>query len=240
MTELFVPKTPHYNMRRPTMLIIHGIAVSYEDATDMFLGKTLEASMPYYITQDGKVEQYLDETVRAWQVGVSYWAGFTDLNSISLGIELQGAPIIEDEKDFDIIHYTKEQMKTLADLSKDICERHKILPHHVLGHQDIAPYRKFDPGKNLDWAGLAQEGVGLWHGLEPLKDDPVIKNDNQIALFKNNLTLFGYDPRVNKDGKDYSQVIHAFQKHFLPWNICGEVTDQSVQAINILLQMKFS
>ncbi|MDB5478719.1 MAG: N-acetylmuramyl-L-alanine amidase, negative regulator of AmpC, AmpD, partial [Alphaproteobacteria bacterium] len=118
--------------------------------------------------------------------------------------------------------------------------RWNIAPHHILAHQDIAPYRKFDPGVNFDWAGFARKGIGAWHDLEPVENDPVIDDKTVHDAFKKNMALYGYDTRPAPEGREFSEVIRAFQTHFLPWNICGQVTGQSVQALDILLENKLS
>ncbi len=240
MTQTFKAKTPHYNERKPVLLIVHGIGTSLEDAENIFTGNSeYEASTHYFITQTGEVRQYLDETARAYHAGVSYWSGITDINSISLGIELEGNPVITDEKDFHLVSYNKTQMQALSELIKSICDRNKILPHNILGHQDISPYRKKDPGPHFDWKMLADNGVGLWHDLEKPAQDVVIEDKQMIAAFMQMLTLYGYDPRPAPEGHNWKEVVTAFQMHFLPWNICGLVTQQSIQALDILLDKKF-
>ena len=243
MTDQTAPKilakTPHWNRRNIPFIIIHGIGTTLERAESVLTGGTdYEVSAHYLITQSGKVRQYLDESARAWHAGQSYWAGITDINSVSIGIELETFPAIGDESEFEHVHYSTPQLEELTRLCKKICQDHKIKPGNVLAHQDIAPYRKFDPGPNFEWARLATQGVGLWHDLSP-HEDTVVHSENAFGEFKTKLALVGYDPRPDKDGKDFSWVIRAFQTHFLPWNICGEVTEQSMQALDILLDRKF-
>lgn len=241
MTEIFEPKTHMFHShRRPGMIIVHGIACELEESEKILTGKTeFEASVQYLITCDGEIRQYLDETARAWHAGVSYWAGFTDINSMSVGIELEGEQVISDEKQFYQVTYTDLQMQTLANLIKQISQRWNIQPYHILGHQDISPFRKKDPGPNFDWGYLAKQGVGVWHGLEKPAQDVVLEDPRMIEAFAQMLALYGYDTRLT-EGRDLKDVITAFQIHFLPWNICGLVTQQSVQALDILLEKKFS
>lgn len=236
---MFEPKTPYFDAprRRATFLIIHGIGTSLERAEEIFTGKSeYEVSVPYLVTQKGEIRQYLDETVRAYHAGVSYWSGITDINSTSIGIELETEPTKDDLSVFEIARYSQKQMEVLADLCKGIIERNKIQPYHVLGHQDIAPGRKPDPGQHFNWKLLSELGVGVWHGLESVKEDPVVTNGDQIGLFKNKLGLYGYDIR---ESTNFPEVIRAFQTHFLPWNITGQVTEQSIHALNKLLEMKY-
>src|SRR5690606_30707646 len=123
--------------------------------------------------------------------GVSYWGGITDINSVSIGIELEHEPVIETPTDFHLVHYMPEQMDALAGLLSDIIKRQKVSPAHILSHQDIAPYRKYDPGLNFDWKLLADKGIGLWHELEPVDEDPVIADEARIEQFKKNLAFYG-------------------------------------------------
>jgi len=262
MTEIFEAITPHYNARKPSMIIIHGTEVDDEKSRYILSGKALhEASAHYYIDDKGEVVQYLDETVRAWHAGKSHWAGFSDVNSLSVGIELLA---LSHNRRFDgeDTFYTEAQITALAELCQKISASFNIRPHHILGHQDIdsgRPYepvpteqiealaeekplamqKKYDPGPSFPWKKLADLGVGVWHGLEKPKQDTVIEDKYMIEAFAQMLTLYGYDTRPAPTGRDLKDVITAFQTHFLPWNICGLVTEQSVKALDILLQKKF-
>jgi N-acetylmuramoyl-L-alanine amidase len=239
MTQIFKAKTPHYNTRTPVMLVLHGTGVDGKKTHDILSGKTdREVSCQYMIDKAGTVTQFLDGTVRAWHAGLSYWAGFTNINSMSIGIEIECAGD-DDSFDWPESGYNDLQLKTVAKLAYEITETYKILPHNILGHQDIAPYRKKDPGPKFDWKMLADNGVGLWHGLEKPVQDVVIEDKQMIAAFMQMLTLYGYDPRPAPEGHNWKEVVTAFQTHFLPWNICGLVTQQSIQALDILLDKKF-
>lgn len=237
MTEIMNPKTHMFNERRPTMLILHGTEVDAQKSRDILSGNTdREASAHYLIEEDGKVIQYLDENLRAWHTGVGYWSGFTDLNSASIGIELvciskDGSFAGQESK------YTNAQMESLVTLCTEILSRHKIEPYHVLAHQDISPGRRYDPGIHFDWEFLAKNGIGVWHGLEPITDDFVITDEAEIKMFHLGLSLFGYAAQP-LDDKPYEEIVRSFQLHYLPWNVCGQVTAQSIEALGILLGKK--
>lgn len=260
MNDPFVPQTPHHGPRRPVMVIIHGTEVDDATSRAVFSGKSgHQGSCHYYIDDKGQVTRYLDEAARAWHAGQAFWAGITDINSVSIGIELLA---ISHSRKFDGPEtvYTDAQMQALAALAKDICERHNIPACHVLGHQDVsctrelepqpgdtlddvlkqpvAKQKKYDPGIHFNWKYLAAQGVGLWHDLEPVADDPVITSPERIASFVINMMAYGYDMRHLPGNKDHQSVIRAFQTHFLPWNVCGQITEQTVNALNILLQKK--
>lgn len=216
------------------MLILHGTEVDDAKTRHILSGQDArEASAHYYIDDRGGVTQYLDESMRAWHAGLSYWEGVTDINSASIGIELLA---ISKDGRFSgpETFYTDAQIESLSVLAKAICERHKILPQHVLAHEDVAPKRRLDPGKHFPWQKLAEKGVGLWHGLHSVSDDAVLQDDNE---FFENLSRYGYDMRPEQDR---AAVLKAFQTHFLPWNICGQVTQQTLQAAKILVKKKYN
>jgi N-acetylmuramoyl-L-alanine amidase len=261
MTEIFKAKTPHHGPRKPMMIVIHGTEVGDADSRAIFEGKIREASSHYYIDDKGEVVQYLDETARAWHAGKSRWSGFSDVNSFSVGIELM-ALSKNGMFNGDDTFYTDVQVNALAELGKAIMARWNIQACHVLGHQDIDTGRiydpeplsdtmahmtnekafltkKYDPGAKFPWKTLADLGVGLWHGVEQATDK-IVTDENRIEDFKTKLTLYGYDTRPSPTGRIFSDVVNAFQTHFLPWNICGQVTEQSVQTLDILLEKKFA
>lgn len=261
MTDLFPAVTPHYNARKPSMIVIHGTEVDHDTSLAILNGKTeREASAHYYIDDKGTVTQFLDESVRAWHAGKSHWSGFSDVNSLSIGIELL-ALSANGRFNGDETVYTDAQIDALAALCKEISTRYNIPANHVLGHQDIDSGRyateavektpgektlvvnplqmRWDPGPRFPWQKLAGQGVGLWHGLEQPAQDVVIEDSRLIDAFAQMLTLYGYDTRPAPVGRTMYDAVSAFQTHFLPWNICGLVTEQSIRALDILLQKKF-
>ena len=251
MSEIFPAATSYHGLRRPTMLIIHGTECDDAMSRAILGGQTEhQASAHYYIDDKGNVVQYLDETARAWHAGQGWWSGITDLNSVSVGIELLALSKNRTFTGPDTV-YTAAQMTALTALAKQIIGRHQIHPWHVLAHQDVSctreteplpldqeqihPFgqqKKYDPGPHFKWRQLAANGVGIWHDLPPVTNDPLVHNDGDFRL---KLAAYGYDT-----SKEWPSVIRAFQTHFLPWHICGQVTEQSVQILDILLKKKFS
>jgi N-acetyl-anhydromuramyl-L-alanine amidase AmpD len=236
----FCRLTPHYNERRPRLLIIHGMALDWAVADDILCGRSeYEVSCNYAISQNAETVKYTEDHDRAWHAGVSYWSGFdADLNSMSVGIELQCACRDPEFAAADCT-YSDVQIEQLIVLARKIVTDYRIAPWHVLAHQDIAPGRKPDPGIHFPWVRLAKEGIGLWHDLEPVTDDPVVTDPQRLAQFRRDLTFYGYDSRPEIAGEGHVNVIKAFQTHFLPWNICGLATEQSVAALAILLEKKY-
>ena len=210
--------SPNFNVRAggvaPSFLILHYTGTqTAQDAEDVYMDtnppkeKSNGPVSPHYmIERDGRVTQFVDEDMRAWHAGVSWWGGREDMNSHSIGIELVNPGIVHGYMPF-----TPEQMDALHALAHGILSRHPIPAHHVLGHSDIAPSRKPDPGEKLDWAWLAARNIGLW-------PQPDQRDYDLGAIFLGNttdlrqaLSEYGYDPRVKMD-----VVVAAFQCHFQP------------------------
>ena len=138
----------------PDLIILHYTAMSRaEVALERLCSSEHEVSAHYLIANDGEIFQLVSEDRRAWHAGKSFWQGTYDINSRSIGIELDNAGTHP---------FSFLQMRSLVHLCKDIQQRWSIGPHAVLGHSDIALGRKADPGRRFDWEGLARLGVGVW------------------------------------------------------------------------------
>ena len=260
-TPIFPPQTPHFNARKAQMLIIHGTAVDNATSTAIFSGNSAyEVSIHHYINQAGQHTQYLDESVRAYHAGISHWGGFDDINTLSIGIELE---CISKDASFSHTHesfYTKEQMRALIKLIKSILKNHPIKPWHILAHQDVSAERrhrlpaailktppkyadtfgKKDPGPFFSWEELAQNGIGLWHNKTPIKD--ALLQKEEVSAFTTSLALYGYDTRPLNTEYGLGQVFQAFHCHFMPWlfgtPFFGKPTKQSLEIIKTLLEKK--
>ncbi|MFH1158034.1 MAG: N-acetylmuramoyl-L-alanine amidase [Pseudomonadota bacterium] len=165
-----------------------------------------EVSAHYLIDEEGGVTRIVDEAMRAWHAGKSCWEREEDVNSCSIGVEIQNPG-----HEYGYVRFPEIQMSAVAELCKGIIERHRILPYHVLAHSDIAPGRKTDPGEKFPWASLAQQGVGLWPDVtetDALDAENVWQNPEDI---KSLLTRYGYDSRC-----DLKTLVTAFHRHFEP------------------------
>lgn len=198
---------------------------------------TLNVSSHYLITNDPhpKVYELVNENRRAWHAGVSQWYGRTDMNSGSIGIEIVNHGNESGQWD----PYTPEQISILAQLLQDIVTRHQIKPHNIVGHSDIAPQRKVDPGPLFPWEQLAKEGLGRWY-------DPLLvakyQQDFSQHGFPNTLWLqqslerLGYTiPTTGKLDKATRNVVAAFQMHYRPANYKGDTDAQTLAIIKALL-----
>jgi len=161
-----------------------------------------QVSAHYLVDEAGGVTRLVDESMRAWHAGVSSWEKEEDVNSCSIGIEIQNPGHA-----YGYVPFPDKQMEAVAELCRDIIARHGILPCNVLAHSDIAPERKFDPGELFPWEYLAKQGVGLW----PDTSNSPSLSTGEGEDIKPILTSCGYDPRV-----DLKTLITAFQRHFEP------------------------
>lgn len=159
-----------------------------------------EVSAHYLIGRDGTLYRLVDEEKRAWHAGASYWGGNTDLNSASVGIELDNTGAEP---------YPEAQISRLLDLLSGLRERYRIPAQNVLGHGDVAPGRKVDPSRHFPWQRLAEAGFGLWCHDPPGTPLPHLA-DPQLAL-----QAIGYDMA------DPAAALAAFRRHFLALD--GEV-----------------
>ncbi len=194
------------------MLVIHYTGmVPNERALDWLCNPASRVSAHYFIDEAGAVCRLMPEDRRAWHAGVSAWRGATDINSRSIGIELANPG-----HEFGYRDFPKAQIDALIALSGDILARNPIPARNVVGHSDIAPARKLDPGERFPWQTLAKAGIGLW----PDENDGGSTCDITAMLAD-----FGYDVENNA----LSNVITAFQRHFRPERFDG-VADGDTKA----------
>jgi N-acetylmuramoyl-L-alanine amidase len=167
---------------------------------------THEVSAHYFIDEAGAVTRIVDESMRAWHAGKSSWEGEEDINSCSIGIEIQNPG-----HEYGYVPFPDVQMKSVAELCRDIISRHALLPNHILAHSDIAPLRKKDPGELFPWQALTAQGIGLWPEVTDSDQEaagPILQSPEEV---KSILTCYGYDARC-----DLKTLVTAFQRHYEP------------------------
>jgi N-acetylmuramoyl-L-alanine amidase len=158
---------------------------------------------------------------------VSFWAGERDINSRSVGIEL-----VNPGHEFGYRPFPDPQMAALERLATDILARHPIPPWRVLGHSDVAPARKQDPGELFDWARLAGAGIGLWPRSEPKDQAPADPAELQTLLAR-----FGYGvERTARLDKATRDVVTAFQRRFRPQLLSGAPDSETIARLRALLR----
>ena len=146
--------SPNFDQRRPNFIVVHHTQNdTLEQALSTLTSAAREVSSHYLIARDGRVLQLVDDLGRAWHAGRSWWGGHTDINSTSIGIEL-------DNNGFE--PFAEPQIVALEKLLRELVDRLRIPPQNVVGHGDVAPGRKVDPSRYFPWQRLAQSGFGLW------------------------------------------------------------------------------
>ena len=202
--------SPNWNERQlpVTMVVLHYTGMESADAAlARMCDPAAEVSAHYMIDEDGTVIQLVDEGKRAWHAGRSYWRGVRDVNSASVGIEL-----VNPGHEFGYRPFPEAQMEALIPLLSGIVDRHDVPRANVVGHSDIAPARKQDPGELFDWEWLAEYGLCL--PTPKLKMRLVYDEPGAFFLA---LERFGYDIT---DGR---AAITAFQRRWRPRIIDGEL-----------------
>ncbi|MEQ1697022.1 MAG: N-acetylmuramoyl-L-alanine amidase [Hyphomicrobiaceae bacterium] len=221
----------------PRYLILHYTGMSSaEKAVQWLACAQSRVSCHYVIGEDGAITQLVPEGLRAWHAGVSLWAGECDVNSASIGIEIQNPGHEDGYPDF-----PASQMAAVAALSRDIVERHGIRPRDVLAHSDVAPARKIDPGEKFDWGVLHAQGVGHWVEPAPVDtDDPGFErgyfgpavDEAQTALRR-----YGYGVEVSGTmDAATSFALRAFQLHFRPGRIDGRLDRSTLATLHRLIE----
>jgi len=186
--------TTNFSVRRPNYVIIHHTAQASCDQTlQTFTLPRTQVSAHYVICKDGTVHHMLNDLLRAHHAGVSRWGNTTDINSSSVGIEM-------DNNGFE--PFTDAQINSLLDLLGRIKRAYNIPVTNFMGHADVAPGRKVDPNKYFPWQKLAQNGFGLWYDTTGIKVP-----DNFDAMLA--LRIVGYDI------KDPENAIQSFKLHFM-------------------------
>lgn len=174
--------------------MIHYTAMATaRDSLERLCDPLAEVSAHYLLAEDGETLALVPEERRAWHAGAGRWGEVTDVNSRSLGIELQNRG---DHP------YPQPQMLALERLLDGLLSRWSIPPERVIGHSDMAPARKADPGPRFDWRRLAQSGLSVWPG----------EGEGDPAALGPGLAAFGYDPDLPPD-----LLLRAFRLRFRPW-----------------------
>jgi N-acetylmuramoyl-L-alanine amidase len=193
------------------MLVLHYTGMPSADAALARLGDPASrVSAHYVIDEDGAVYRMVPEGARAWHAGAAYWRGSTDINARSIGIEL-----VNPGHEYGYRPFTEAQMAALEILASGILERHGISPRNVVGHADVAPARKKDPGELFDWARLARAGIGLWPEAPATEVEPADPMDAMLARY-------GYETT------DAKRAIEAFQRHFRPARVNGRADGETI------------
>jgi N-acetylmuramoyl-L-alanine amidase len=235
-----VRPSPNHGERKgvaaPNMLVLHYTGMSdNEAALKLLASPSSEVSAHYVVLQDGYIIQMVAEDRRAWHAGAAYWAGETDINSCSIGIE-----ICNPGHDHGYPDFPRRQIAATIALCRSIFTRYRIAPDRVLAHSDVAPARKQDPGEKFPWRLLADSGIGLWVKPAALnlpgpifvlgETDPAIEEAQKLlARYGYGVSPSGYFDGTTRD------AIAAFQRHFRPARVDGVLDVSTLTTLKSVL-----
>jgi len=233
----FVP-SPNFGERRngrlPDMILLHYTGMENADeALTRLCDPDSEVSAHYVVLEDGDIIQCVREAMRAWHAGLSSWAGEEDINSCSVGIE-----IVNRGHDWGCPDYPQRQIAALITLCRGICLRLNVPPQRVLGHSDVSPERKRDPGEKFPWHLLANSGVGHWTTPVPIQPGHSLilgAHSEEVLSFQQALLNYGY--KIELTGRydaQTLQVVTAFQRHFRPARVDGIADLSTLQTLRLL------
>lgn len=221
MIDIIDCPSPNFDERALpiSMLVLHYTGMEdAESAIERLRDPEAKVSAHYVVDEDGRILRLVGEEKRAWHAGRSFWRGITDVNSASIGVE-----IVNPGHEFGYRPFPEEQMDALIPLVAEIVKRHDIARANVVGHSDVAPARKQDPGELFDWALLGKLGLALPRPVRSLTDPQWSDSGFLLALER-----FGYDVR------DSEAAVTAFQRRFRPEGIDG-IIDGETRAILLAL-----
>jgi N-acetylmuramoyl-L-alanine amidase len=219
-----------------SILILHYTGMeTAEKACDWLCREESQVSCHYLVDEKGRIIQMVDETMRAWHAGVSSWHGEEDINSFSIGIEIQNPG-----HGLGYLEFPAVQMDAVAALAKDIVSRHAIAPRNVLAHSDVAPGRKIDPGEKFDWRFLHTKGIGHFVDPEPLGGGSFLQEGDSgdpVFALQAMLKLYGYGLEASGTfDKRTKLVVEAFQRHFRQERVDGIADASTVGTLHKLLR----
>ncbi|SLN37171.1 N-acetylmuramoyl-L-alanine amidase [Oceanibacterium hippocampi] len=241
MTDITRRASPNHDARPPggpvDILLVHYTGMeSAEAALDRLCDPAAKVSAHYLIDEAGRIFALVDEARRAWHAGVASWAGAADINARSVGIEL-----VNPGHEFGYRPFPEAQMRALDGLAIAIVARHGIPPHRVIGHSDVAPERKQDPGELFDWARLARLGLGLWPAPDFAPSphaEALGPGASGAAVVDLQLALGGLGYRVEGTGlydTPTGAVVTAFQRHWRQSGVDGIADGETRSLIHHLL-----
>ena len=246
---------------RIRFIVIHYTSIDWENSLKVLTQERYGVSSHYLIPENGdetytdqiKIFQLVEEKNRAWHAGVSKWEERTNINDQSIGIELvnQAECSMRQGSKYNytnnyiclFLEFDNEQIDALIDLLKNILARHEeIKPTYIIGHSDIAPNRKYDPGPKFPWRKLYENGIGAWYedvAFEKYKNQFKSKTPH-ISQIQCALKKYGYGIEISEKMDEQTfYVLRSFQYHFTPNHSNGKVSTEMVSALWALLEKYF-
>jgi len=223
------------NKNKIKFIIIHYTGMQSERAcVERLTNKKNKVSTHYLINKKGEITRMVDDKYIAWHAGKSKWKNFINLNNRSIGIEL-----VNKGHQFGYENFSKKQISKLVLLCKILIKKYKIKKTNILGHSDIAPLRKIDPGEKFPWKFMSKKKVGYWHNVNKKNNNTYdLGKINLRKIFFNNLYKIGYRYFDRKKPSKYdSKIIKAFQRRFRQSKINGLIDKECLQISHYLANL---
>lgn len=231
--------SPNHDARDPAkpvdVLLLHYTGMlSGEGALRWLCNPASKVSSHYLVFEDGRTVQLVEEDRRAWHAGRSYWAGETDINARSVGIE-----IVNPGHQFGYRPFPAGQIAAVIALCRGILSRHPIPPERVLAHSDVAPMRKEDPGELFPWDRLHAAGIGHYLAPSPVVDGPCLgpgDSGEAVTVLQARFRAYGYGiGEEGAFGPETAAVVRAFQRHFRPALVDGFADASTIDTLARLI-----
>ncbi len=211
-------------------IIIHYTAMPCDTSLDRLCDKSAQVSAHYLIDEDGSLYQMVADNKRAWHAGVSYWQGRDNVNDNSIGIEL-----VNLGHEYGYTDFPTEQIAVLCELLGRLTARYDVVASKIVGHSDIAPGRKIDPGEKFPWAHLARQGFGLYPQVSAADEMALICDVDRMIAAKKHLIAIGYGISDHEAKVfEMEKTLRAFQMHWRPKCCHGKLdhgTEKMLQAV---------
>ncbi len=233
-----VRPSPNFGERKGSgadMIILHYTAMeTARAAEDWLCHQVSEVSSHYLVDEDGSVVQMVREADRAWHAGKSSWKGDGDINSLSIGIEIANPGPLAGSPPFE-----PAQIDAVIALCADITRRLRIRPERVLGHSDVAPGRKIDPGEKFPWNVLHARGIGHLVVPAPVRGGRFLSQGDRgqpVEALQSMLALYGYGIAISGEyDAETETVVAAFQRHFRPLLVDGVADRSTIETLHALI-----
>ncbi len=217
------------------MVILHYTGMrTASEAVSRLRDPAAKVSSHYLVDEDGNVLRLVAEARRAWHAGASHWRGQRMLNNRAIGIEIVNPGHEHGYRDFPVL-----QLASVCDLCLEILSRHAVPARNFVGHSDVAPDRRADPGEKFDWEGLARNGVGLWpDGAPDLGTSGAVRDAAALRDVRAALAHIGYE--VTAEGAldpALATVLRAFQRHWRPEAVTGQADSGTLARLLAVARM---
>jgi N-acetylmuramoyl-L-alanine amidase len=236
--NLIEAPSPNFDPRTvpPSLLVLHYTGMKTgEEAIARLRDPEARVSSHYVVEEDGRVFRLVAEERRAWHAGVSYWRGRRNVNGDSIGVE-----IVNPGHEWGYRAFPEAQVAAVIELVADIRTRWEIEDRDIVGHADVAPARKEDPGELFPWKRLAQAGHGLWAEAAAAPGQPIGEGEEGAAVFalQAGFTRLGYDlPPSGRFDADTAAVVRAFQRHWRQEKVDGVADGETRARLIALLRL---